>query len=168
MTHVDVVIAGLVQVPGRLLRKLPNAFDGEDLTCNLREDSRRVTTAGTYLQYFFAAAQAQGLDHEGDDVGLRNCLAGADRKGAIFISLALEILRHEELLAAPFAWRQARADRVRHALRFARKQSGRLMSLSPSTETLQPGYSSSFLRSPYHFQKTPAFSSFRRAVVTMT
>ena len=59
MTHVDVVVAGLLQVPSRLLRKLPDSLDGEDLTCNLREDSRRVTTAGTYLQYFFAAAQAK-------------------------------------------------------------------------------------------------------------
>ena len=36
------------------------------------------------------------------------------------------------------------------------------MSLSSPTQTLQPGYSSSFLRSPYHFQ-TQAFSSFRLA-----
>ena len=58
MTYVNVVVAGLVQIPGRLLGKLPDALDGEDFACNLREDSRRVTTAGTYLQYLFAAAQA--------------------------------------------------------------------------------------------------------------
>ena len=96
MTHVNVVVSGLLQVPSRLLGKLPDSLDGEDLACNLREDSRRVTTSGTYLQYFFASAQAQGLDHEGDDIGLRNRLAGADRKRTIFISLALEILRHED------------------------------------------------------------------------
>jgi hypothetical protein len=46
-------------------------------------ESRRVT--GASVEHPIRGAQLGSFQHEGDDVSLRNCLTGADRKGTIFL-----------------------------------------------------------------------------------
>jgi hypothetical protein len=84
-TIVHVIVMQIGQRPGRLLGELADALDRVDLAGDFGEHGRRVAGAGTDLQHPFAALERQRLDHEGDDVGLRDRLPLGDRQRRVVI-----------------------------------------------------------------------------------
>ena len=63
---------------------------GIDLGAEHGEDGGLIAAAGTDFQDGVFLAQAQGLGHEGNDIGLGDCLSFADGQGEISIGLAAQ------------------------------------------------------------------------------
>lgn len=60
-------------------------FDREHLPGDARHHRRRIARAGTHLEHLPAGRDLRGVDHERDDVGLRDRLPLADRQRAVFV-----------------------------------------------------------------------------------
>src|SRR5215471_10658655 len=99
MFDVHVVVAGILQVDGGVLRQLANALDGVDLTGNFSKDGGGVAGPGTNFEHSFAAFQHQGLDHEGHDEGLGYVLTTANRERSIVVGMLAKLAWNED-----FAW----------------------------------------------------------------
>src|SRR3954447_7150118 len=78
---------------GELIQALNRVHIGGDL----RQHCGGVTGTGADLEDFFAALEHQGFCHEGDNVGLGNGLARANRERRVFVSEFAQTLRHEQL-----------------------------------------------------------------------
>ena len=66
-------------------------LDRVDLARDLAEHGRRVAEPGADLEHRLVAFQAQRLDHQRDDVRLRNRLAARQRLRRILVRELLEI-----------------------------------------------------------------------------
>ena len=71
------------------------ALDGVDVARDFRENRGRVAGTCTNLQDPFSAVKRQGLGHERDDVGLRDCLPLLNRQRGVFIGKLSKLLRHK-------------------------------------------------------------------------
>ncbi len=74
------------------------ALDRDDLGGDPAHHRRRVTRSCTDLEHPVAGLDARRLDHQRDDVGLRNRLPGLDWQRVVAVDLA-DILGRHELLA---------------------------------------------------------------------
>jgi hypothetical protein len=62
-------------------------LNGEDLRDKFREQSGNIAGTGADFEDLFSRPEAEGLEHEGNDVGLRDRLALPDGKRMVFIGL---------------------------------------------------------------------------------
>ena len=113
MQHMHVAVAEIGEPRGRLFRELADALDGIDLAGNAREHGRRIARAGADLEHTLAALEPQRLDHEGDDVGLRDGLLGLDRQRRILVGEFPQIRPAENPRAERCASRRARSSIAR-------------------------------------------------------
>ena len=60
-------------------------LDGIDVSGNFGKDRRRIARTGTDFEYLLAATEHQCLDHERDDIGLRDCLSFFNRQGSVVV-----------------------------------------------------------------------------------
>ena len=60
-------------------------------------DGGRIARAGAHLQHAVRGRQIGGRQHQGDNIGLGDGLAGLHRKGCILIGARLHRIRHEGL-----------------------------------------------------------------------
>ncbi len=85
MKNLDFRVPLTLQTSRCQLGQLLVPLDGIDLANHFREHRCRVSGAGPYLQGAAAGARLDALDHEGDDIGLRNGLVGLDRQRRILV-----------------------------------------------------------------------------------
>jgi hypothetical protein len=85
--HADVGIAEGGENAAGALREGCVAFDGEDLRGKFREQSGNVAGTGANFENLFGRRELEGLEHEGNDIGLRDGLAVSDGKRMIFVGL---------------------------------------------------------------------------------
>ena len=134
--NVHILIAEVGQCRGCLLGELTDPFYGVDLAGNFRENSCRVARSSSDLKDPLTALQRQRLRHEGDDVGLGNCLIRFDRQRGVLVSKLAQLLRQE-----CFAWDLAHGTEdqfgahaprkncpVNHFMAKAAKVSGKMVS----------------------------------------
>ena len=90
------------------------ALDRDHLARDPAHHRRRIARAGADLEHPVAGRDLGRLDHQGDDIGLRDGLVRLDRQRRILIGVAGELRRHERL-ARHLAHRreQARIARCR-------------------------------------------------------
>src|SRR5271165_2851028 len=97
MPNMHVVVAEVGERGCRLLGELADPLDGVNFSGNLGENGRRVARSGADLEHSLAAAQPERLDHECDDVGLRDCLTLLDWQRSIFVGEFAKLLGQEGL-----------------------------------------------------------------------
>src|SRR5437868_794705 len=97
MENMNIAIAQLLEFCRGALGELIQALNRVHIGGDLRQYRGGVTGTGADLEDFFAALEHQGFCHEGDDVGLGNGLALANRERRIFVSEFAQLLRHEQL-----------------------------------------------------------------------
>src|SRR3546814_14184724 len=73
------------------------SLDREYLVRHLPHDSGGITGAGADLEHPVPRLQPRRLDHQRDDIGLRNRLLGLDRQRRILNGEFADMLRHEFL-----------------------------------------------------------------------
>ena len=79
------------------LAKAIDAFDRVDAGGDPARHRRRVAGAGADLEHPVAGPDPGCLEHQRDDVGLRDGLAGADRQRRILVGVAAQVGRNEHL-----------------------------------------------------------------------
>ena len=88
--QLDIVVAQLLEPsPGRLGQRRM-ALDRVDPVGDLAHHGRGVARAGAHLEHAVAGLHLGGLDHQRDDVGLRDRLALADRQRPVLVGELLE------------------------------------------------------------------------------
>ena len=91
----DVVVAKIGERRGGLFGQWAVTLDGIDIGGNFGKNRRRIARAGTDFEDLFAATQRQCLGHEGDDIGLRDCLAFFDWQRSVIVSKLAKMRRQE-------------------------------------------------------------------------
>ena len=115
MAHMDVFAAGFGEVGRCSLGKLSDALDREDFAGNFRENGGGIAGTGTDLEQLFAAAEGQRLDHERNNIGLRDRLVGTYGKRGIVISFVPQALGDEQL--PPHRFHGGKDEWIAHAPR---------------------------------------------------
>ena len=80
-----------------LMQKRAMPLDRVDTPAQARHDGGVVAGSGADLQHLHTLAQVQGLEHAGNDRGLAERLAMADRQRHVLVGLIAERLGHEHL-----------------------------------------------------------------------
>jgi hypothetical protein len=73
------------------------ALDGVDLARDPAQDRGGIARARADFEHLVAGLKFEQLDHAGDDVRLRDGLAGLDRQRRILVGKLGEMLRYEGL-----------------------------------------------------------------------
>src|SRR5258708_39579113 len=97
MQDLDVRIAELCETPTGKLDQLFIPLDSVDFAHQLRENRCSVSRAGSNLEGSIAPAGRYALDHEGDNIRLRDSLSALDRQRRIQICELGQVRRDEEL-----------------------------------------------------------------------
>ncbi len=94
----DIVVTEAPEPLARRFDEVMVALDANDLRRDATDDCSRVSRAGTDLEHLIARQDAGGLDHQCDDVRLRDRLTRFDRQRMVTIS-EVRVLGADELLA---------------------------------------------------------------------
>jgi hypothetical protein len=97
LEDLDVGVAELVEALARQFDQMFVPLDGVDLAHEVRENRRRISGAGSDLKSAIGGAGLQALDHQCDDIGLRDGLSAFDRKRRIQVCELGQIWRDKEL-----------------------------------------------------------------------
>src|SRR5579883_1258124 len=95
--QVDIFVTELAQPSPRGLGEVRPSLDRVDLRRDSTQRRRGVTRSGADLENFIAALHRGRLDHQGDNIGLRDHLPLADRQRRVVISEVAQAGRDERL-----------------------------------------------------------------------
>jgi hypothetical protein len=90
VAETDIAKIEFVETPLGLGDQARVSLDGADLGGELRRDRRGIAGARADLQHPIAGADFRRLDHAGDNVGLRDRLALANRQRSVLVGKFLE------------------------------------------------------------------------------
>ncbi len=95
VANMDIVVTEIGQRRSGLLGQRAMTLDGVDVGGNFGKDRGRIARTGADFEHLFAAAQRQCLDHERDDIGLRDRLAFFNRQGGVIVGKLAQLRRQE-------------------------------------------------------------------------
>ena len=95
--HLDVGVFQLVQRPPRAICEIAMPLDAEYFAGQSAQNRRRVTRSGANIEDAVAGLDLGGLDHQRDNVWLRNSLTGGDGERSVFVGKFLHSCTNESL-----------------------------------------------------------------------